>query len=291
MDDRRRPGYRRESPDHRTGEWVVVGQEPADAYEAYEPYEPYEPSARPEQDGWAWRSGWYGPAEQPPPSRDGRPPAAQQYPDPPYGSPQQYGGQPSPGPYAREDPYARGGWYDRGPGQRYAEPAPEPRHAGYGEPRRPEGEGRYPPAPAEPVAPRPAAGSRARPSRPAPAPPPDEPPDDEGPDPSLPATLGFTISMFLAPLLIYLGSALSLLSGEARPGCVDAAGAPCPSPRAHAVQSLVDAAPALLVALMLALLLAVGIRRIAMTWRPYKIGFAAAAIGAGVVTLTVTALG
>jgi hypothetical protein len=114
--------------------------------------------------------------------------------------------------------------------------------------------------------------------------------DPEQSRPSLAATLLWTLGAFLLPIAVYLGWATTL-GTEARPGCVDATGAPCAGPRTQAVENLFSVLPALVVALGAALLIAIGIRRIATTWRGYKVAFAASVIGAGLTTLVVSALG
>jgi hypothetical protein len=90
--------------------------------------------------------------------------------------------------------------------------------------------------------------------------------------------------------MAYLGWALTL-SGVAPAGCVDAAGAACPPPRSAAIGQLLDTLPALAAALMLGLLAALGIRRLAGHWHGSTVGFSAAVIGAGLATLAAAVLG
>jgi hypothetical protein len=179
------------------------------------------------------------------------------------------------------------GWYaqpyDPGyGGQRYGElpepdyqaPAPEP---GYLPPE----PGYLPPEPAHP--PEPAARYRA-PRRAGPPPGLPPPPAEEPPAASWTPALLWTAGLFLVPVLAYLGWVLTL-SGVAPAGCLDAAGAACPAPRTAAVGQLINAVPALAGALILGLLVALGIRRIAGDWHGFTVGFSAAVIGAGVATL------
>lgn len=111
-----------------------------------------------------------------------------------------------------------------------------------------------------------------------------------GPDrpPWVPA-LAWTIAFFVAPALLYLAWAVSR-SGTVEAGCVDASGDPCASPRTEAVTAFVQAGPSLLIALLLALLAAAGLRRLADTWRAGTVGLAAAVIGAGSATMIATAI-
>lgn len=91
-------------------------------------------------------------------------------------------------------------------------------------------------------------------------------------------------------MLLYLAWAFTR-SGVAQPGCVDASGAPCPPPRVEAAENLLGVLPALVGALILALLVAAGLRRMATGWRAGSVGLAAAVIGAGVATVVAAIVG
>jgi hypothetical protein len=129
--------------------------------------------------------------------------------------------------------------------------------------------------------------------RPAPAggmPVDDEPVDGRGEDLPLAPALLWTGGWFAAPMVLYL------LWAAARDGtppavCADVAGVTCASPRAAAFADLAGVFPGLLGALALAILAAVGLRRIALNWRAGTVGLAAAVIGTGVATLIASGLG
>jgi hypothetical protein len=119
---------------------------------------------------------------------------------------------------------------------------------------------------------------------------PDEDEDDDEPREHgfLGAALA-TIMWYLIPTAIYLGWAL-LLGDTARPGCVDAAGAPCLSPHDQAIQNLLSNLPKLGGAIALSLIVALLIRWITSIWRGLSVGFAAAVVGAGLATVLFTVL-
>lgn len=235
----------------------------------YDPPDPYARSRRHEDDsGWviageeqapphgrpagrSWENGQW--AGQP---REGGypPPQTYQTPADPYGGYDGPGGYNGPGGYDGPGSYDRPGGYDR----------PAPRYSG---------------------APDPARQAGRRPVR---LPPPDDEPDNERP-PLAPA-VSWTIAAYLVPMLLYLVWAFTR-SGVAPAGCVDASGAPCPPPRVEAADSLLDVLPAIVGALILAVLIALGLRRMATGWRAASIGLAAAVIGGGIATVVAAALG
>ncbi|HEY8473168.1 MAG TPA: hypothetical protein VIL37_11125 [Natronosporangium sp.] len=144
--------------------------------------------------------------------------------------------------------------------------------------------GEPPPPAARPVSPPAARPVSPPPRRPAqPATPYPEDLDDELRPPVAPA-LSWTIAAYLVPMLLYLAWAFTR-SGEAPPNCVDATGAPCPPPRVEAAENLLSILPAVVGALALALLIAIGLRRLAVGWRAVSVGLAAAVIGGGFVTV------
>jgi hypothetical protein len=102
--------------------------------------------------------------------------------------------------------------------------------------------------------------------------------------------LAWTLGFFLVPVALYLVWATTR-SGSAPPDCFDDTGAPCPSPRAAALGSLMRMAPGLVGATTLAMLAAVGLRLLVETWRAATVGLAAAVVGGGTATLIATALG
>jgi hypothetical protein len=224
---------------------------PYDSHDSYDPYDPYARQRRRDDDG-----GWVVAGEEPAPYY-GRPAT------PPHES----GDWPEP-------------WADRYPPQRQAYQAPGDQYGGGYDPPQP----RYarPAYPARQPAPLP-------PRLPARQPPPDDPPDDE-PRPALAPALTWTIAAYLLPILLYLAWAFTR-SGTAPAGCVDASGAPCQAPRVEAAENLLGVLPAIVGALVLALLIALGLRRMATGWRAGSIGLAAAVIGGGVATVVAAGLG
>jgi hypothetical protein len=115
----------------------------------------------------------------------------------------------------------------------------------------------------------------------------DLPQDDEWDDED---TGGFvsaalaTIAWYAVPAGAYL-LWTRLLGTQPHAGCVDATGAPCPSPRAEAWLTLVDNLPRLTVALVLSTVVALLIRWLTVGWRALTIGFAGAVVGAGTATV------
>jgi hypothetical protein len=101
--------------------------------------------------------------------------------------------------------------------------------------------------------------------------------------------LTWAVGVFVVPMLLYLAWAFTR-SGVAEAGCVDASGAPCLSPRAEAAENLLGVLPAITGAFMLSLLISIGLRRIATSWRADSVGLAAAVMGTGVATVVATAL-
>lgn len=198
-------------------------------------------------------------------------------------------------PYDPYDPYARPRPRDDDGGWVVAGEEPDPWTNGYPPPpATPYPAQSYPPAryPSPAYDPRPppypGAYPAGRAAQPQPPPRTDEP-DDE-PRPALAPALTWTIAAYLLPMLLYLAWAFTR-SGVAPAGCVDASGAPCPPPRVEAAENLLSVLPALVGALLLALLVAAGLRRMATGWRAGSIGLAAAVIGAGFVTVAAAVLG
>lgn len=99
-----------------------------------------------------------------------------------------------------------------------------------------------------------------------------------------------TMAWCAVPVTLYLLWAL-LLDGTARPGCLDAAGDPCLSPRAEALRGFVETLPALSVTVAASVLTALPLRRAASEWHALTIGFTAAALGAGISTALLATLG
>jgi hypothetical protein len=104
------------------------------------------------------------------------------------------------------------------------------------------------------------------------------------------SVLGWLITYFAAPVLLYLGWALTR-SDIAPVDCVDATGAPCLPPREEAIADFVAVGPALAGAFALALLTSIVLRRLTTAWRASTVGFAAAIIGAGMATLVAKVVG
>ncbi|QSB14790.1 hypothetical protein JQS43_25675 [Natronosporangium hydrolyticum] len=282
MDDRW-PGSSPTPPEQPAGEWGVPEADQRPAFPPYlppptpaaePPIGPAEPVAEP---GWAWRTN----RPPTPPEQDPEPSYLpyedQRYEDQArqrqqYES-QQYAGHQYPSPAYPEQRYEDQRYEDhRYEEHRYEEQA-YPAQQRHHQPHVAAAGARAAATVAEPLSESPV-----------------EPVDEAAPArPGLLGTLLWTLGAFLVPLLVYLGWAATL-STTPRPGCVDVAGGPCPGPRAQAVTNLLNVLPAVVVALGAALLLALGIRYIAVTWRSYKVAFAASVIGAGVTTLLVSAL-
>lgn len=111
-----------------------------------------------------------------------------------------------------------------------------------------------------------------------------------GDGPAWAPVLMWTIGCFAVPVLLYLAWAATR-SGAAPDGCLDPGSGLCRSSRKEAVTALMRGAPGLVGALLLAVLVAAGLRRLAATWRAGTVGLAAAVIGAGVVTMIASAFG
>jgi hypothetical protein len=90
--------------------------------------------------------------------------------------------------------------------------------------------------------------------------------------------------------VVYLIWAVTL-SGDPPAGCIGPDGGPCPPPRTAALSNFTGAALALAGALFASLVISLGLARLAGDWRGFTIGFAASVIGAGSVTLFVSAIG
>lgn len=112
---------------------------------------------------------------------------------------------------------------------------------------------------------------------------PDEPPEPEA-GTSTSRLLFWTLCYFLVPVLAYFGWALTR-SDVANPNCVDETGARCLSPRAEAIEAIVNVGPALAASLFLAAVAAIVMRRLTASWRTSMVGFAAAVIGAATATV------
>lgn len=86
------------------------------------------------------------------------------------------------------------------------------------------------------------------------------------------------------PLVFYIGWAL-LMAGKAEAGCYDDNGQPCVSPRVVAWTDLSYAAPMLVGAAGLSVVIALVLRRVTTGWRSTTVGFASAVVGSGLVTV------
>jgi len=99
-----------------------------------------------------------------------------------------------------------------------------------------------------------------------------------------------TAVWYVVPVALYVVWAL-LLGSTPEPNCQDPAGNPCGSPRAEALETLVDTVPRLATALALSLVIAIVMRWANTTWRAATIGFAASVVGAGIATVLFTVIG
>ncbi|WBB65808.1 hypothetical protein [Micromonospora sp. WMMD812] len=109
------------------------------------------------------------------------------------------------------------------------------------------------------------------------------------PDPGGPfRSLLYTAACYLLPaLLIFVW--LLTLDSRAPEGCVtDISGGGCDSPRAHALGSLVAAAPRFGLALVSSLVVAALLRRVGTTWRATTIALASAVVGGGLSTVVIS---
>jgi hypothetical protein len=98
------------------------------------------------------------------------------------------------------------------------------------------------------------------------------------------AALVWTMAWFGVPLLIIVIRALTQ-SGSLDAACAEAALGGCSSPRAQALAGLIDNAPVWLGALMAALALTTVLRWASDSWRSVTIGFCAAVVAGGAVTV------
>ncbi|MET7401458.1 hypothetical protein ABZS66_49050 [Dactylosporangium sp. NPDC005572] len=133
------------------------------------------------------------------------------------------------------------------------------------------------------------AQARRRPVLPVPPPPPPPPSmeDDEGEEDEGTNYIGSflaTAAWYVVPILGYAGWAFTL-SGDPRPGCVNAFGLPCPAPRAEALSNLLDNGPQFAGSLAISITVAMFLGWATSGWRPTAIGFASAVLGAGVATV------
>ncbi|MEU8314302.1 hypothetical protein [Micromonospora sp. NPDC048887] len=111
------------------------------------------------------------------------------------------------------------------------------------------------------------------------------------PDPGGPLRpLVYTAACYLVPaVLLVVG--LLLLSGQPPAGCVtDITGGGCDSPRAHALESLLSAAPRFGLAMVSSLVVAVLLRQVGTTWRSATVALAAAVVGGGLSTVVISAV-
>ncbi|MGV9368660.1 hypothetical protein [Micromonospora tulbaghiae] len=111
------------------------------------------------------------------------------------------------------------------------------------------------------------------------------------PDPGGPLRpLVYTAACYLVPaVLLVIG--LLFLSGQPPAGCVtDITGGGCDSPRAHALESLVSAAPRFGLAMVSSLVVAVLLRQVGTTWRSATVALAAAVVGGGLSTVVISAV-
>ncbi|MFI7606830.1 hypothetical protein ACIBTV_17040 [Micromonospora sp. NPDC049366] len=109
------------------------------------------------------------------------------------------------------------------------------------------------------------------------------------PDPGGPVRpLLFTAACYLVPAVLIFVWLLTLDAG-APAGCVtDISGGGCDSPRAHALGSLVAAAPRFGLALVSSLVVAALLRRVGTTWRATTIALASAVVGGGLSTVIIS---
>lgn len=111
------------------------------------------------------------------------------------------------------------------------------------------------------------------------------------PDPGGPLRpLVYTAACYLVPaVLLVVG--LLFLSGQPPAGCVtDITGGGCDSPRAHALESLLSAAPRFGLAMVSSLVVAVLLRQVGTTWRSATVALAAAVVGGGLSTVVISAV-
>ncbi|MFB6391591.1 hypothetical protein [Polymorphospora lycopeni] len=104
------------------------------------------------------------------------------------------------------------------------------------------------------------------------------------------ASVLYTAAWYAVPLL-FLFVWMLTLDSTAPAGCVtDAAGGGCGSPRANAVNSMLDGAPRFGAALATSLAVAVLLRWASGTWRAVSVGLAAAVVGGGLSTVLLSAI-
>jgi hypothetical protein len=94
----------------------------------------------------------------------------------------------------------------------------------------------------------------------------------------------WTFGWYAVPIIILILRAL-FLPGEPEAACVTANLSACPSPRAEALADLIVNAPVWCFALVGALTLAVVLRWASDSWRAATIGFCAAVVSGGAVTV------
>ncbi|MFJ1537607.1 hypothetical protein ACIODS_03600 [Micromonospora chalcea] len=111
------------------------------------------------------------------------------------------------------------------------------------------------------------------------------------PDPGGPLRpLVYTVACYMVPAVLLLVGLL-FLSGQPPAGCVtDITGGGCDSPRTHALDSLMSAAPRFGLALVSSLVVAVLLRQVGTTWRSATVALAAAVVGGGLSTVVISAV-
>ncbi len=108
-------------------------------------------------------------------------------------------------------------------------------------------------------------------------------------DRDYPIVMWWTAIWYVVPTILYATWALTQ-STTPQPGCASVTGGTCPSPRVDAIHAVTGNLFAISLAIVLSAVVAAGIRRWTLAWRPITTGFAAAVIGAGIVTLVVSFL-
>jgi hypothetical protein len=94
----------------------------------------------------------------------------------------------------------------------------------------------------------------------------------------------WTFAWYALPLVILLLRAL-LLSGSPDQACIASGLSTCTSPRAEALGSLISNAPMWCFALGAGITLALLLRWASETWRAFTIGFCAAVVSGGAITV------
>ncbi len=113
---------------------------------------------------------------------------------------------------------------------------------------------------------------------------PDEPDDDRAVKRDYYLVVVWTLVWYAGPLLVLLLRAL-LASSSPDQACIASGLATCSSPRAEALGSLISNAPAWCFALGAGITLALLLRWASETWRAITIGFCAAVVSGGAITV------